>query len=142
MKPISIPTLLLCGASALLASSLTVALQAQAKPDPKSILDRIYSVAQAQRGEARFKQSCASCHTTQSFADGAFADRWSGQSMAEVFEWVSANMPDNDPGGLKKEDYADVLAYILGMNAYPVGAADMPADRETLKQYEIVPNPK
>ena len=64
------------------------------------------------------------------------------ENVAEVFEWVSANMPDNDPGGLKKEDYADVLAYILAVNAYPVGAADMPADRDTLKQYEIVSNPK
>lgn len=140
--PFSVTTALLAGFTLALVGSMSVAMRAQAKPDPKSILDRIYSVAQAQRGESRFKQSCSSCHTGNSFAGGMFAERWAGQTMAEAFEFVSNNMPENDPGGLKKEDYADVLAYILALNAYPVGNDDLPTDRDTLKQYEVVPNPK
>jgi S-disulfanyl-L-cysteine oxidoreductase SoxD len=110
--------------------------------DPRTILDRVYSVGQAERGEQRFKQSCSSCHTPAEFAGGAFAERWSGQTLGEAFEFVSVNMPENDPGGLKPEEYASVLAFILQVNAYPVGNDDLPADMSALKKFGIVPNPK
>jgi mono/diheme cytochrome c family protein len=110
--------------------------------DPKSIVDRVYSVVQAERGEQRFKASCSSCHTPSSFGGGSFAERWSGQTMAEVFDFVSNAMPENDPGGLKQEQYVDVLAYILSVNGYPVGNDELPADRVELKKLEIVPNGK
>jgi len=132
----------LLAAVLLVAAAVSMAASVQPNADPKSILDRIYSVAQAERGESRFKTSCSSCHTPLSFAGGSFADRWSGQTMAEVFDFVSNAMPENDPGGLKKTDYADVLAFILRANAYPAGNEDLPIDHDTLKQYEIVPNPK
>ncbi len=137
------PFALLIGASLLfLGASATAGGAASQPQDPKSILDRIYSVAQAERGEARFKVSCSSCHTIGEFAGGAFAERWSGQTMGEVFEYVSTTMPQNDPGGLKPEEYASVLAYILRMNAYPVGSDDMPADKDALAKFQIVSNPK
>ena len=51
-------------------------------------------------------------------------------------------MPENDPGGLKKEEYADVLAYILRINAYPAGYDELPTDPEALKKLGIAPNGK
>ena len=123
--------------TALLAGVLSAAAE-----DPRTIVDRVYSVAQAERGEQRFKVSCSSCHTPSSFGGGSFAERWSGQTMAEVFEFVSNAMPENDPGGLKKEDYADVLAYILRINAYPAGYDELPTDPDALKKLEIAPNGK
>ena len=123
----------------LLAGALSAAAAAE---DPRTIVDRVYSVAQAERGEQRFKVSCSSCHTPSSFGDGTLAERWSGQTMAEVFEFVSNAMPENDPGGLKKEEYADVLAYILRINAYPAGYDELPTDRDALKKLEIAPNGK
>ncbi|HUR36037.1 MAG TPA: cytochrome c [Vicinamibacterales bacterium] len=125
---------LLCGAAL---SAATAAAE-----DPRTIVDRVYSVAQADRGEARFKTSCSSCHTPGSFAGGSFAERWSGQTMAEVFDFVSNAMPENDPGGLEKEAYADVLAFILRVNAYPAGNDELPIDPAALKKLEIAPNPK
>jgi len=113
-----------------------------AAEDPRTIVDRVYSVAQAERGEQRFKISCSSCHTPSSFGDGMFADRWDGQTMADVFEYVSSTMPENDPGGLKKEDYADVLAYMLRINAYPAGYDELPVDSVELKKLAIAPNGK
>jgi polar amino acid transport system substrate-binding protein len=110
--------------------------------DPKSVLDRIYSMAQAERGERRFQVTCSSCHSLGEFSDNAFAARWAGQSMGDVFEYVSTAMPENDPGGLKPDEYANVLAYILMINGYPVGSADMPASIDELKPFAVVPNPK
>jgi mono/diheme cytochrome c family protein len=138
-----IPAALLIGVSLLfLGASIAAGGSTPQPQDPKSILDRIFSVAQAERGETRFKVSCSSCHTVDEFAGGSFAERWSGQTMGEVFEYVSTTMPQNDPGGLKPEEYASVLAYILRMNAYPVGSDDMPADKDALAKFQIVPNPK
>lgn len=129
-------------ASLLFAGAASLSAGAAPAQDPKSILDRIYSEAQAERGEQQFKVSCSSCHTPRMFTGGAFAERWNGQSMGSVFEWLSVNMPENDPGGLKPQQYADVLAFVLGMNGYPVGSEDMPGDAAILTQYAIVENPK
>lgn len=123
-------------------TALLAAGVAAAAEDPRSIVDRVYSVAQAERGEARFKVSCSSCHTPGSFAGGSFAERWNGQTMAEVFDFVSNAMPENDPGGLKKQEYADVLAFILSVNGYPVGNDELPPDPVELKKLAIVPNGK
>lgn len=123
-------------------SALLAAGVAAAAEDPRSIVDRVYSVAQAERGEARFKVSCSSCHTPGSFAGGSFAERWNGQTMAEAFDFVSNAMPENDPGGLKKQEYADVLAFILSVNGYPVGNDELPPDPVELKKLAIVPNGK
>ena len=76
------------------------------------------------------------------FGGGSFAERWNGQTMAEVFDFVSNAMPENDPGGLKPQDYADVLAFILSVNAYPVGNDELPTDAASLKKLGIAPNPK
>jgi S-disulfanyl-L-cysteine oxidoreductase SoxD len=124
------------------ALSALLAVGISAAEDPRTIVDRVYSVAQAERGEARFKISCSSCHTPSSFGGGSFAERWDGQTMAEVFDFVSNAMPENDPGGLKKTDYADVLAFILRVNAYPAGNDELPTDGDALKKLAIAPNPK
>ena len=121
-----------------------VALPAASQPpeDPRTIVDRVYSVGQAERGEARFKTSCGSCHTPSSFGGGSFAERWDCQTLAEVFDFVSNAMPENDPGGLKKEEYADVLAYILRIKANPAGNDELSTDRDAQKKHAIAPNGK
>lgn len=110
---------------------------AAANDDKRTIAEKVYSAAQADRGEARFKTSCSSCHTPSSFSGGAFADRWSGQTMAEPFDFVSNTMPENDPGSLKAEEYVSVLAFFLRVNGYPAGDADLPTDSASLKQITI-----
>ena len=137
-----LPTALVLFASLLFAGAASLSAGTAPAQDPKSILDRIYSEAQAERGEQQFRVSCSSCHTPRMFTGGAFAERWNSQTMGSVFEWLSVNMPENDPGGLKPQQYADILAFVLGINGYPVGAEDMPADVAVLRQYAIVENPK
>ena len=128
-------------ATLLVSGALTGALAAQAD-NSKTIADGVYSAAQAERGEARFKTSCSSCHTPGAFAGGAFADRWNGQTMGEVFEFVSNAMPENDPGGLSAEEYANVLAFFLKVNGYKLGDSDLPSQAAELKAFKIVPVPR
>ena len=108
----------------------------------KTIADGVYTTGQAERGEQRFKTTCSSCHTPGSFGGGAFADRWYGQTMGEVFDFVSNAMPENDPGGLSKEEYANVLAFILKVNGYTAGDSELPTTPAELKALRIAPVPK
>lgn len=127
---------------AVLLSTSTAILGAGQAASEKTIADGVYSAAQADRGEQRFKTSCSSCHTPGSFGGGAFADRWNGQTMGEVFDFVSNAMPENDPGGLAAEDYANVLAFILKVNGYKAGDNDLPSKTAELKAFKIAPVPR
>jgi hypothetical protein len=46
-------------------------------------------------------------------------------------------MPKNDPGSLAPEDVADVVAYLLKMNALPVGPNEIYPDADSLKKFRI-----
>ena len=46
-------------------------------------------------------------------------------------------MPKNDPGRLAPEDVADVVAYLLKMNAMPVGKTELYPDADSLKKFRI-----
>ncbi len=95
-----------------------------------SVLDGVYTPAQATRGEAVYESSCAMCHEGQD-ADGpelvgkAFLDRWREDSLEPLFTFVRTTMPGNAPGGLDERAYADVLAYVLDANGLPAGTAEL-----------------
>lgn len=110
--------------------------------EQRTALDRVFSVAQADRGEGRFKQTCSGCHTQAEFAEPRLSARWEGQTLGDIFDFMIAAMPENDPGGLKLEEYADLLAFFLGQSGYPVGYDDLPADKAVLSKIGIVPQPK
>ena len=128
--------------AALVWTSSSIAAQAVPPDVPSTILDRVYSVAPAERGQTRFKQSCGSCHAVSEFAEPDFSARWEGQTLGDVFEFISAAMPEGSPGSLKPEDYASILAFALSNGGYPVGNDDLPAKKDVLSKIGIVPNPK
>ena len=68
-----------------------------------------------------------------------FLEDWNGKSLAELFDWIFEEMPEDAPGTLKKEDVASVLAYILQLNQVPPGKQDLPLDREALSRLTIGP---
>lgn len=110
--------------------------------DPRTVLDRVYSAAQAGRGEQRFQQTCSACHTADQFSGEAFAAKWAGQNLEDFMDFVSNAMPENDPGSLTREEYTSVLAYFLRLGGYPEGVTDLPADKDTLVTIGIVSRPR
>ena len=105
------------------ATSGSLARQAQ-----KTVNDSVYSEAQATRGQAVFEGTCTACHDTARFTGGDFMKAWTGKSMGELFKVVSTTMPEDNPGALKPEQYADVLAYFLKLNEFPTGSEELKAD--------------
>ena len=123
-------------------AALTAALASGAADDPKTILDRIYSVKQAERGESIFKRSCTGCHAATDFAGGMVASHWEGGNVDDIYDVIANYMPANDPGSLKPQEAADVIAFFLHMDGYPVGNDDLPGEPDLLKAIGIVPNYK
>jgi S-disulfanyl-L-cysteine oxidoreductase SoxD len=113
-----------------------------AKPKGPSTLDGVYTDEQAARGKDVYLNSCRSCHTPASHTGATFNKLWRGKHLSDLFGYVSTRMPKNDPGSLAPEDVADVTAYLLKMNAMPVGPNELPADVDSLKQYRIEAKPK
>ncbi len=125
----SVPSVPLCVVitnSIILMAGLVAAL-AQA---PATVLDGVYTNAQAARGEVVYSSSCIGCHEGQD-ADGpelmgrAFLDRWREDKLEPLFTFIKNAMPGNAPGSLDERDYADVVAFILEANGLPAGQREL-----------------
>ena len=101
--------------------------------EPKSVKAGVYTFEQAERGVALYKQKCASCHAPNRFTDDElFLTPYAGKPMWDMFDVISDSMPEDDPGGMKPEEYADVIAYLLRLNGFPTGQTELPTSKEAL----------
>lgn len=102
----------------------------------KSIRDGVYTKAQADRGGTTFAERCTSCHGDEKFAPSAI-DNYDGTPAADLFAFMSKSMPEDNPGSLRPEQYAEILAYFISSRGLPPGAGDLPSDIEALRQIRI-----
>ena len=110
--------------------------------EPVSVWDGIYSAEQARKGEALYRQECASCHGEKlegrgqapPLTGGDFTMDWNGMTVGDLFEKMQTSMPADQPGHLSREQNATLLAFILDANKFPAGAAELPTDGERLRQ--------
>jgi mono/diheme cytochrome c family protein len=97
----------------------------------------VYTAAQASRGGAIYALSCASCHSAATHASPTFVARWTGHSLAELFQYMNEEMPKENPGSLSPREYTLVLAYLLKMNGMPAGKTDLPTTTAELEKIRI-----
>jgi quinoprotein glucose dehydrogenase len=102
----------------------------------KSIRDGVYTKAQADRGGTAFAARCTACHADPAFAPSSI-DNYDGTPAAELFAFMSTAMPEDNPGSLKPEEYAEILAYFISSRGLPPGASALPSDIESLEQIRI-----
>ncbi|HXX11904.1 MAG TPA: cytochrome c [Burkholderiales bacterium] len=107
-----------------------------------------YSEAQAARGENIYQQYCAVCHgpslqgnPAAPLTGPAFRVRWEDgkHTLDDLFFIVRSLMPNNAPGSLTKAQYADVVAYILKVNGYPAGDAELIPTAAAMKRVTLLP---
>jgi mono/diheme cytochrome c family protein len=108
-------------------------------PLERSVREGVYTQAQAERGQTTFRQICGSCHTLADFSGEGFLRRWNGIALATFFDVMSTTMPQDNPGGLTAQQYADVIAYFLSQNRLPAGATELPTEVEVLSKIAIQP---
>jgi mono/diheme cytochrome c family protein len=109
----------------------------------RSVWDGVYTLNQAKRGALK-SGLCVQCHgdgfvggPAPELAGDSFTSKWSGQTIGDLFELIRRTMPDDDPGALSREEYADLVAYILAVNKYPVGTTEISTSAEPLKLIRI-----
>ncbi len=122
--------------AALLSGTLSSALLARQATTAAS---GIYTVAQAERGMAVYRQQCSYCHhddllggedlevVPPALVAASFEERWYGTSVAEMFRVIATTMPWRAKG-LTPGQYADVVSYLLKENGYKAGSRELPAD--------------
>ena len=104
-----------------------------------------FTLRQAAAGRATYNAYCAVCHgstlTNGTFgtplAGEYFQSRWSGRSVAALYEKSRKTMPPASPGSLTDTAYADILAHILEVNGVAGGDAELPAGGNSLTQMRI-----
>jgi len=135
-----------CRLTAIVVTSLAASHAATADETARSTLDGVFTAVQAKRGEEIYTGPCSRCHGYK--LDGAtddpdmlpappvagakFVRKWRCRSLAALLEYTRATMPENNPGYLSDQEYADVVAYALSVSGMPTGNLELTADRTTL----------
>lgn len=125
------------GLLALLGSTLVVGASPQNPPAERTTAAGVYSNAQAERGSSTFASRCTGCHTNRSFSGQPFMTTWKGATLFELLDFLTQSMPEDAPGSLTRDEYVQVIAYLLKQNQMPAGETDLPADPEALKKIRL-----
>src|ERR1700684_3647044 len=116
-----------------------------AQEPTRSVWDGVFTAEQADPGRPLYNQHCSSCHAdtlmggemSPPLVGGEFLSNWNGLTLGELFERIRTTMPQNKAGKLSREVNADITAYILSVNKFPAGKAELPHTVEFLKQIRI-----
>jgi quinoprotein glucose dehydrogenase len=141
--------MLMCG-GVLMMTALVVSAGAQAPAAPaaaKSANDGVYTADQAKRGEAIYKEQCATCHGDNLEGSGPmpplagkdFLANWQGKSVGDLFEKTHTTMPATAPGTLTPAQAAEITAHMLAVGQYPAGQTELDSKIEVLSQITIDP---
>jgi mono/diheme cytochrome c family protein len=99
---------------------------------------------QQARGKALYNDKCASCHMenlkgsteTPPLTGDMFWMNWETYSANNLVEQVRTTMPEDNPGALMRQEYVDIVAFILKTNGVPF-TGDLPMDTDALKMITI-----
>lgn len=120
-----------------------------------SIWDGVFTEAQARRGQAVYPGPCGWCHgrrlngapddpdmmSTPPLARAKFIRNWERRSLATLFEYTRATMPESNPGSLTDQEYIDVIAYMLSVGKVPAGEVELQPDPQSLARTIIRKQP-
>ena len=120
-----------------------------------SVWDGVFTEAQATRGQAVYPGACGICHgrrlngapedpdmrSTPPLARARFLRVWEGRSLATLFEYTRATMPEDNPNSLTEQEYVDVIAYMLTVGEMPAGDDELQPDPQSLARVVIEPQP-
>jgi len=113
---------------------------AVAQDGGRSVWQGIYTNEQADRGAGLYAQRCGACHgaalngtgEAPPLVGGEFVSHWDTLTVGDLYDRVRTTMPQNDPMSMTREEYADVLAYVLKNNGFPAGTRELDKRSEVL----------
>ena len=118
-----------------------------------SVWDGVFTEAQANRGQAAYEGACGTCHghrlngapddpdmrSSPPLARARFLRVWQGRSLATLFEFTRATMPEDNPDSMTEQEYVDVIAYMLTVGGMPAGDDELQPDAESLARVVLQP---
>src|SRR5262245_15714822 len=130
--------LLACWVGAAFTPSVAVA---QSPKTPEGL----YTEAQAKRGGSLYREVCAPCHglgldgteLAPPLAGDAFSKKWSGRPVSTLLDVMQRQMPLNSPGGLDRQQSADILSFMLERAGFRAGNAELAAEDTSLGQITL-----
>lgn len=148
-----VPTAVVAGALLIVCATAMPLLGSAGPAQERSVWEGVYTDAQATTGKEVFIRQCAACHSDQpgetagegyspSLIGEEFTFRWTDSSIAYLFDTISQTMPPSAPASLSPRENAAVTAYLLKINGYPAGEAEIDAaDYQGLARIFIVDGP-
>ena len=100
-----------------------------------------FTTEQVESGQAAYQQHCAACHAAEmegmahfpQLAGPRFRERWSDDTLGDLFVYTRDEMPLGQGGSLPEETYAEIIVAVLAANDVPAGeVAFDPADEDQL----------
>jgi len=112
---------------------------------PSTVWAGVYTDDQAKRGETASNKLCTSCHGPDLTGGEAgpalvgleFIGNWNALSLGDLVDRVQATMPADAPGSMTQQQTSDVAAYMLKLNKFPAGQAELTIDQGALKAIMI-----
>jgi S-disulfanyl-L-cysteine oxidoreductase SoxD len=110
-----------------------------------STAEGISSQEQILRGKALYADHCFECHgrtltgggETRPIAGDRFLTGWEGTTVLDLFDRVRNTMPFLKPGTLSRQQTADIVAFVLYFNGFPVGSTELSTRAEVLQDIRI-----
>jgi len=130
-----IRSLIVATASTLALTAGAVALHGQTPQ--KTTNSSVYTAAQAERGKQVFSEKCGACHDPARFTGDPFFEAFDGKALKDLWDIASGTMPEDNPGSLKPQEYGDIVAYFLHLNAFPAGSAELPGDAGAMANIKV-----
>ena len=108
---------------------------APAEADPVATDVASFTTEQVERGRSEFGAACGECHSTSDFRGTDFQFKWRRRTAWAFFRTLTDTMPEDAPGSLSDQQYVEVIAYILEMNGFAPGDAELTATEAALDQF-------
>ena len=113
------------------------------------VWDGVYTDAQSRRGANLYLDHCSECHAEDLSGKSAynespplagvkFRTRWDTKTLDELFSFIRTTMPKLREGGLKADEYIDIVAFLLQSNRFPASNTNhLPMDPEVLRTIRL-----
>jgi len=98
----------------------------------RGVSDRVYSDAQAARGQQFYKAQCVMCHgealegvVGPPLAGPGFLSAWGTRSLADLVDKIEKTMPPQAAGSMSRPQAIDLAAFLLRSGKFPAGPSDL-----------------
>jgi mono/diheme cytochrome c family protein len=118
------------------ACAVSIGASQQAGP-MRTVLDGVYTSAQAERGLTAYTEYCSRCHRDNlrgnpealGLTGTRFIEAWREDTLFSLFDHMATRMPREPLTTLPTPVYLDILAFILQFNGYPAGAQELTVEQ-------------